>query len=290
MFKIEVPEINQNLINIVGASRDPGSRAKIAVRSDDKRIDAVGACVGMRGSRVQSVSNELNGERIDIILWSENNAQFVVNAMSPANVVSIVVDEENQSMDIAVEEAKLSQAIGKGGQNIRLASELTQWKLNVLSETEALEKDDEELQKITDLFVESLSVGDDVAILLAQEGFTTIEQVAYVPVTELQKIEGFDETLVNELRERAQDQLLLEAISTEENLEEHGPSDDLLALGTVSEEIAYSLARGGINTKNLLAEQSIDELLEIEGIDEEMASSMILEAREDWFKEGTIES
>ena len=290
LFKIEVPEINQNLINIVGASRDPGSRAKIAVRSDDKRIDAVGACVGMRGSRVQSVSNELNGERIDIILWSENNAQFVVNAMSPANVVSIVVDEENQSMDIAVEEAKLSQAIGKGGQNIRLASELTQWKLNVLSETEALEKDDEELQKITDLFVESLSVGDDVAILLAQEGFTTIEQVAYVPVTELQKIEGFDESLVNELRERAQDQLLLEAISTEENLEEHGPSDDLLALGTVSEEIAYSLARGGINTKNLLAEQSIDELLDIEGIDEEMASAMILEAREDWFKEGIIES
>ena len=172
LFKIEVPEINQNLIEIVGASRDPGSRAKIAVRSDDKRIDAVGACVGMRGSRVQSVSNELNGERIDIILWSDNTAQFVVNAMSPANVVSIVVDEENQSMDIAVEEAKLSQAIGKGGQNIRLASELTQWKLNVLSETEALEKDDEEIQKITDLFVESLSVGDDVAVLLAQEGFT----------------------------------------------------------------------------------------------------------------------
>ena len=290
LFKIEVPEINQNLINIVGASRDPGSRAKIAVRSDDKRIDAVGACVGMRGSRVQSVSNELNGERIDIILWSENTAQFVVNAMSPANVVSIVVDEENESMDIAVEEAKLSQAIGKGGQNIRLASELTQWKLNVLSETEALEKDDEEIQKITDLFVESLSVGDDVAVLLAQEGFTTIEQVAYVPETELQKIDGFDETLVNELRERAQDQLLLEAISTEENLEEHGPSDDLLALKTVSEEIAYALARGGINTKNLLAEQSIDELIEIDGIEEEMASSMILEAREDWFKEGKIES
>jgi N utilization substance protein A len=282
VFEIEVPEINQNLINIVGASRDPGSRAKIAVRSDDKRIDAVGACVGMRGSRVQSVSNELNGERIDIILWSENTAQFVVNAMSPANVVSIVVDEENQSMDIAVEEAKLSQAIGKGGQNIRLASELTQWKLNVLSETEALEKDDEEIQKITDLFVESLSVGDDVAVLLAQEGFTTIEQVAYVPEKELQKIDGFDETLVNELRERAQDQLLLEAISTEENLEEHGPSDDLLALKTVSEEMAYSLARGGINTKNLLAEQSIDELIEIDDIDEEMASSMILEAREDW--------
>lgn len=290
LFEMEVPEIEDGIIEIKGIARKPGERSKIIVHSVDKRIDAVGACVGMRGSRVQSVSNELNGERIDIILWSENSAQFVVNAMSPANVVSIVVDEENQSMDIAVEEAKLSQAIGKGGQNIRLASELTQWKLNVLSETEALEKDDEELQKITDLFVESLSVGDDVAILLAQEGFTTIEQVAYVPVTELQKIEGFDETLVNELRERAQDQLLLEAISTEENLEEHGPSDDLLALDTVSEEIAYSLARGGINTKNLLAEQSVDELLEIEGIDEEAASAMILEAREDWFKEGAIES
>ena len=290
LFKIEVPEINQNLIEIVGASRDPGSRAKIAVRSDDKRIDAVGACVGMRGSRVQSVSNELNGERIDIILWSDNTAQFVVNAMSPANVVSIVVDEENQSMDIAVEEAKLSQAIGKGGQNIRLASELTQWKLNVLSETEALEKDDEEIQKITDLFVESLSVGDDVAVLLAQEGFTSIEQVAYVPVTELQKIDGFDETLVNELRERAQDQLLLEAISTEENLEDNGPSEDLLALENVTEEFAFSLARIGINTKTLLAEQSIDELIEVDGITEEMASAMILEAREDWFKEGKIES
>ena len=244
----------------------------------------------MRGSRVQSVSNELNGERIDIILWSDNTAQFVVNAMSPANVVSIVVDEENQSMDIAVDEAKLSQAIGKGGQNIRLASDLTKWKLNVLSESEALEKDDEEIQKITDLFVKSLSVGDDVAVLLAQEGFTSIEQVAYVPVTELQKIDGFDETLVNELRERAQDQLLLEAISTEENLEDNGPSEDLLALENVTEEFAFSLARIGINTKTLLAEQSIDELIEVDGITEEMASAMILEAREDWFKEGKIES
>ena len=285
LFKVEVPEITQNLIEIVGASRDPGLRAKIAVRSDDKRIDAVGACVGMRGSRVQSVSNELNGERIDIILWSDNNAQFVVNAMSPANVVSIVVDEENQSMDIAVEEAKLSQAIGRGGQNIRLASELTQWKLNILSESEALEKDDAELKEITDLFVETLSVGEDVAILLAQEGFTTIEQVAYVPISELEKIEGFDEKLVNELRERAQDKLLIEAISTEETLDEHGPEEDLLNLKSVDEELAYSLARNGINTREKLAEQSVDELIDIEGLNEEIAAEIIMEAREIWFEE-----
>tara|TARA_B100000029_G_scaffold108388_1_gene99696 strand:+ start:428 stop:1927 length:1500 start_codon:yes stop_codon:yes gene_type:complete len=283
LFKVEVPEITQNLIEIVGASRDPGLRAKIAVRSDDKRIDAVGACVGMRGSRVQSVSNELNGERIDIILWSDNNAQYVVNAMSPANVVSIVVDEENQSMDIAVEEAKLSQAIGRGGQNIRLASELTQWKLNILSESEALEKDEAELKEISDLFVEKLSVGEDVAILLSQEGFTTIEQVAYVPISELEKIEGFDDKLVNELRERAQDQLLIQAISTEENLDEHGPEEDLLELKSVNEELGYSLARSGINTREKLAEQSIDELIDIEGLDEEKAGAIIMEAREIWF-------
>ncbi len=254
LFKIEVPEITQNLIEIVGASRDPGLRAKIAVRSDDKRIDAVGA-------------------------------QYVVNAMSPANVVSIVVDEENQSMDIAVEEAKLSQAIGRGGQNIRLASELTQWKLNILSESEALEKDDAELKEITDLFVETLSVGEDVAILLAQEGFTTIEQVAYVPISELEKIEGFDEKLVNELRERAQDKLLIEAISTEENLDEHGPEEDLLKLKSVDEELAYSLARNGINTREKLAEQSVDELIDIEGLNEEIAAEIIMEAREIWFDE-----
>ena len=283
LFKVEVPEITQNLIEIVGASRDPGLRAKIAVRSDDKRIDAVGACVGMRGSRVQSVSNELNGERIDIILWSDNNAQYVVNAMSPANVVSIVVDEENQSMDIAVEEAKLSQAIGRGGQNIRLASELTQWKLNILSESEALEKDDAELKEISDLFVEKLSVGEDVAILLSQEGFSSIEQVAYVPISELEKIEGFDDKLVNELRERAEDQLLIEAISTEENLDEHGPEDDLLELKSINEELAYSLARLGVNTREKLAEQSIDELIDIDGLDEEKAGTIIMEAREIWF-------
>lgn len=285
LFKLEVPEITQNLISIVGASRDPGLRAKIAVQSDDKRIDAVGACVGMRGSRVQAVSNELNGERIDIILWSDNTAQYVVNAMSPANVVSIVVDEENNSMDIAVEEAKLSQAIGRGGQNIRLASELTNWKLNVLSETEALEKDDQELKDVSDLFVETLSVGEDVAILLAQEGFASIEQVAYVPVSELEKIDGFDEKLVNELRERAQDQLLIEAISTEEDLDKHGPDEDLLSLESVTEELAYALARSGIYNKDKLADQSVDEIIEIEGIDEELAGIIIMEARADWFKD-----
>ena len=285
LFKLEVPEITQNLISIVGASRDPGLRAKIAVQSDDKRIDPVGACVGMRGSRVQAVSNELNGERIDIILWSDNTAQYVVNAMSPATVVSIVVDEENNSMDIAVEESKLSQAIGRGGQNIRLASELTNWKLNVLSETEALEKDDQELKDISDLFVETLSVGEDVAILLAQEGFASIEQVAYVPVSELEKIDGFDEKLVNELRERAQDQLLIEAISTEEDLDKHGPEEDLLSLESVTEELAYALARSGIYNKDKLADQSVDEIIEIEGIDEELAGIIIMEARADWFKD-----
>ena len=285
LFKLEVPEITQNLISIVGASRDPGLRAKIAVQSDDKRIDAVGACVGMRGSRVQAVSNELNGERIDIILWSDNTAQYVVNAMSPATVVSIVVDEENNSMDIAVEESKLSQAIGRGGQNIRLASELTNWKLNVLSETEALEKDDKELKDISDLFVETLSVGEDVAILLAQEGFASIEQVAYVPVSELEKIDGFDEKLVNELRERAQDQLLIEAISTEEDLDKHGPEEDLLSLESVTEELAYALARSGIYNKDKLADQSVDEIIEVEGIDEELAGIIIMEARADWFKD-----
>ena len=288
LFKVEVPEITQNLITIEGASRDPGLRAKIAVHSEDKKIDAVGACVGMRGSRVQSVSNELNGERIDIILWSNNNAQFVVNAMSPANVVSIIVDEEKNSMDIAVEEAKLSQAIGRGGQNIRLASELTGWKLNVLSETEALEKDDEEIKDNAQIFVEKLSVGEDVATLLAQEGFSTIDQVAYVPINELEKIDGFDEALVNELRERAQDQLLVEAITTEENLEKNGPSENLIQLESVTESIAYALARNGINDKDTLAEQSIDDLIDIDEIDETLAGEIILEARKEWFEKGEI--
>ena len=288
LFKIEVPEIGQNLISIVGASRDPGLRAKIAVTSDDKRIDPVGACVGMRGSRVQAVSNELNGERIDIILWSDNPAQFVINSMSPANVISIIVDEEATSMDIAVEESKLSQAIGRGGQNIRLASDLTQWKLNVMSEAEAQDIDEHEMQKIIDLFTNKLSVDEDVASLLAQDGFSNIEDIAYVPIDELQQIEGFDEKLVEELRERAQDQLLIEAISKEEDLDIHGPSDDLLELQLITPELAFSLARVGINTKNKLAEQSVDDLQEIDELDEDLAAKVILQAREDWFKAGEI--
>ena len=288
LFKIEVPEIGQNLISIVGAARDPGLRAKIAVTSEDKRIDPVGACVGMRGSRVQAVSNELNGERIDIILWSDNAAQFVINAMSPANVISIIVDEETNSMDIAVEEAKLSQAIGRGGQNIRLASDLTQWKLNVMSEADAQEIDEHEMQKIIDLFTNKLSVDEDVASLLAQEGFSNIEEIAYVPINELEEIEGFDEKLVAELRERAQDQLLIEAISTEEDLDIHGPSDDLLELPLMTPELAFSLARAGVNTKNKLAEQSVDDLQEIDGLDEDLAAKVILQAREDWFKAGEV--
>ena len=288
LFKVEVPEIGQNLISIVGASRDPGLRAKIAVTSDDKRIDPVGACVGMRGSRVQAVSNELNGERIDIILWSDNPAQFVINSMSPANVISIIVDEESNSMDIAVEESKLSQAIGRGGQNIRLASDLTKWKLNVMSEAEAQEIDEHEMQKIVDLFTNKLAVDEDVASLLAQDGFSNIEDIAYVPINELELIEGFDESLVNELRERAQDQLLIEAISKEEDLDIHGPSDDLLELSLITSELAYSLARVGINTKNKLAEQSVDDLQEIDELDEDLAAKVILEARQDWFRAGEI--
>jgi len=288
LFKVEVPEIGQDLISIVGASRDPGLRAKIAVTSDDKRIDPVGACVGMRGSRVQAVSNELNGERIDIILWSDNPAQFVINSMSPANVISIIVDEETNSMDIAVEEAKLSQAIGRGGQNIRLASDLTQWKLNVMSEAEAQEVDEHEMQKIVDLFTNKLSVDEDVASLLAQDGFSNIEDIAYVPIDELQNIEGFDDKLVTELRERAQDQLLIEAISKEEDLDIHGPSDDLLEIPLMTSELAYSLARVGINTKNKLAEQSVDDLQEVDELNEDLAAKIILQAREDWFKAGEI--
>ncbi len=240
----------------------------------------------MRGSRVQAVSNELNGERIDIILWSSNSAQFVINAMSPANVVSIIVDEETNSMDVAVEESKLSQAIGRGGQNIRLASDLTQWRLNVMSESEALEKDENEIQKVIEFFIKKLSVGEDVATLLAQDGFRSIEEIAYVPLNELQQIEGFDENLITALRDRAQDQLLVEAISTEENLDIHGPAEDLLSLPQMTPELAYALARSGVNTKNKLAEQSIDDLQEINELNEDLAAKIILEAREDWFKSG----
>src|SRR5262245_31011327 len=230
LFKLEVPEVGQGLIQILGAARDPGVRAKIAVKSNDSRIDPVGACVGMRGSRVQAVSNEIAGERVDIIPYDENQAQFVINAMSPAEVQSIVVDEDKHSMDIAVAEEKLSQAIGRGGQNIRLASQLTGWDLNVMTESDAEQKSDSEAKELIQNFMKQLDVDEDVAGILASEGFSTIEEIAYVPQAELKSIEAFDEELIKELRNRARDVLLTQAIASEESLDQSMPSDDLLLL------------------------------------------------------------
>lgn len=283
LFRLEVPEIGEGLIDIMGAARDPGLRAKIAVRAKDQRIDPVGACVGMRGSRVQAVSNELAGERVDIINWSENPAQFVVNAMSPADVVSIVVDEESGSMDVAVAEEQLSQAIGRGGQNVRLASQLTGWELNVMTEGQAEEKSEQESERLQTLFMEQLDVDEEVAAILVQEGFSTIEEVAYVPPQEMLEIEEFDESIVDELRNRARDVLLLRAIANEEKLEETEPAEDLLNMEGMNKELAYVLASRGICTMEDLAEQSVDELIDIEGVDEERAAALIMTARAPWF-------
>jgi N utilization substance protein A len=285
LFKIEVPEVGQGLIDILGAARDPGLRAKIAVKSNDNRIDAVGACVGMRGSRVQAVSNELAGERVDIILWNENPAQFVVNAMSPAEVVSIVVDEDAHSMDIAVEEDKLSQAIGRGGQNIRLASELAGWELNVMTAADAEQKSESEMRDLINLFSEQLDVDEDVALILVQEGFSTIEEVAYVPASELMEIEEFDEDIVAELRSRARDVLLTQAIVQEEKIDEAEPAADLLELEGMDKGLAYLLASKGVVTREDLAELATDDLLEINEMDEEQAAALIMKAREHWFAE-----
>jgi N utilization substance protein A len=271
LFKIEVPEVGQGLIDILGAARDPGLRAKIAVRSNDARIDPVGACVGMRGSRVQAVSNELAGERVDIILWDENPAQFVVNAMSPAEVVSIVVDEDAHSMDIAVDEEKLSQAIGRGGQNIRLASELSQWELNVMTETDAEEKSESEMRELIELFSSKLDVDEEVALILVQEGFSTIE-------------EEFDEDIVNELRNRARDLLLTQAIVQEEKIDEAEPAEDLLSLEGMNKGLAFKLASEGVVTREDLAELATDDLLEINEMDSEEAAALIMKARAHWFE------
>jgi N utilization substance protein A len=281
LFKLEVPEIGQGLIDILGASRDSGVRAKIAVRSTDPRLDPVGACVGMRGSRVQSVSNELAGERVDIILFDDNVAQFVINAMSPAEVVSIVVDEESNSMDVAVTEEKLSQAIGRGGQNVRLASELTGWKLNVMDEAAAEAKSEEESRKYVVLLMEQLDVDEEVALILVQEGFTSVEEVAYVPASEFQEIEEFDEGMVEELRNRARDALLTKAILNEEN--EAQPEQDLLKMEGMDEATAYAIAGIGACSMEDLAELAVDELMVIEGMDEERAAALIMKAREPWF-------
>ena len=283
LFKLEVPEVGQNIIEIMGAARDPGMRAKIAVRSNDPRLDPVGACVGMRGSRVQSVSNELAGERIDIIVWNENPAQFVINAMSPAEVLSIVVDEEKQSMDIAVAEDKLSLAIGRGGQNIRLASQLTGWELNVMTEAQAAEKSDAEAQQVQQQFMDWLDVDEEVAAILVQEGFTTLDEVAYVDEEELLAIEEFDADMVEELRSRASDALLTRAIAAEEQLEGAQPTDDLVSMDGMSQALANRLAAHGICSMEDLAEQAVDDVVEVTGIDPEQAAELIMTARAPWF-------
>jgi len=285
LFKIEVPEVGQGLIEILGAARDPGLRAKISVKSNEARIDPVGACVGMRGSRVQSVSNELAGERVDIILWNDNPAQYVINSMSPAEVISIVVDEDAHSMDVAVDEEKLSQAIGRGGQNIRLASELTGWELNVMTEVDADQKNEQETRIVIDLFTKQLDVDEEVALILVQEGFTSIEEVAYVPTSELVEIEEFDEDIVEELRNRARDMLLTQAIVAEEKIENAEPAEDLLSLEGMSKGLASKLASKGVVTREDLADLATDDLLEIDAMNEENAASLIMKARAHWFDE-----
>ncbi|ANB01106.1 transcription termination factor NusA [Ectothiorhodospira sp. BSL-9] len=287
LFKLEVPEVGQGLIEIMGAARDPGMRAKIAVRSHDPRLDPVGACVGMRGSRVQSVSNELAGERIDIILWNENPAQFVINAMSPAEVLSIVVDEDRNSMDIAVAEEKLSQAIGRGGQNVRLASQLTGWELNVMSEKQAVEKNEHETAELQQMFMDSLDVDEEVAAILVQEGFSSIDEVAYVPTAEIMQIEEFDDEIVEELRRRARDALLTKAIASEEQHTGGTPAADLLEMEGMNSELAHRLAARGICTMEDLAEQSVDDLVEQASVDPEQAASLIMAARAPWFADQT---
>ncbi|MDT8384662.1 MAG: transcription termination factor NusA [Gammaproteobacteria bacterium] len=283
LFKLEIPEVGEGLIDIVGAARDPGSRAKIAVKSNDPRIDPVGACVGMRGSRVRAVSNELADERVDIILWDENPAQFVINAMSPAEVVSVVVDEEKHVMDIAVDEEQLSQAIGRGGQNVRLASELTGWTINVMSDVQLSEKNEQEGQAAQQLFMAQLDVDEEFANILVQEGFTSIEEIAYVPLEEMMAIEEFDEDTVMELRNRSKDVLLTKALVQEEALDEKKPADDLLNMEGMDQHLAFVLASRDVITMEDLAEQSVDELMDIEGMDEERAGKLIMTAREPWF-------
>ncbi|MFM8453607.1 MAG: transcription termination factor NusA [Gammaproteobacteria bacterium] len=281
LFKIEVPEVGEGIIEIKACARDPGVRAKIAVKTNDGRIDPVGACVGMRGARVQAVSNELGGERVDIILWDDNPAQLVMNAMAPAEVVSIVVDEDAHTMDIAVQEAFLSQAIGRNGQNIRLAAALTGWELNVMSDKQAEERSQAENARLQQLFIGALGVDEEVAQILIGEGFASIEEVAYVPLQELLGIDGFDEELVQELRSRSKDYLVTAAIASEERLKDLDP--ELLKLPGLDESLLEKLHKAGIKTRDDLAEQSVDELVEISGLSNKAASALILEARAHWF-------
>lgn len=283
LFRIEVPEISEEVIEIRAAARDPGLRAKIAVKTNDGRIDPVGACVGMRGSRVQAVSNELGGERVDIVLWDDNPASFVVNAMSPAEVASIIVDEETHAMDVAVAEDGLAMAIGRNGQNVRLASDLTGWQLNVMTQSEAENKQAEEMGSILDTFIDQLEVDEDVAQVLVEEGFTTLEEVAYVPAEEMLEIEGFDEEIVEELRKRAKDALLNMALASEEQLDNSEPAEDLLTMDGMDRHLAFLLAAKGIVTMEDLAEQAVEDLLDVEGLDEVRAAELIMTARAPWF-------
>ncbi len=283
LFKIEVPEIAEEVINLRAAARDPGSRAKIAVSTNDGRMDPVGACVGMRGSRVQAVSNELGNERIDIVLWDDNPAQFVINAMAPAEIESIVVDEETGSMDLAVNSDNLAQSIGRGGQNVRLASELTSWQINVMSVEEWNEKQEAEAGSSIDVFIEHLDIDEEVATVLVEEGFTTLEEVAYVPMEEFLAIDGFDEEIATELRTRAKDSLLTQALANEEGAESSAPQEDLLNMEGMDNALAEVLAKRAVVSMEDLAEQSVDELMDIAGMTEERAAALILKAREPWF-------
>ncbi|MGM7318624.1 transcription termination factor NusA [Idiomarina sp. ST10R2A5] len=286
LFRIEVPEIGEEMIELRGAARDPGSRAKIAVKSNDKRIDPVGACVGMRGARVQAVSGELGGERVDIVLWDDNPAQFVINAMAPAEVASIVVDEDAHTMDIAVAADNLAQAIGKGGQNVRLASQLTGWTLNVMTEDEFNEKNEAEAQRLLNLFVSTLDIDEDFATVLVDEGFSSLEEVAYVPVAEFLDIEGMDEDIVEELRSRARAYLTTKALATEESLESAEPDETLLNLEGMDRHLAYVLASKGVTSLEELAEQGVDDLADIEELNEQQAGDLIMKARNIcWFNE-----
>jgi len=284
LFKLEVPEVGQGLVSIMGCARDPGDRAKIAVLAHDNRTDPIGACIGMRGSRVQAVTNELNGERVDIILWSDNPAQFVINAMAPAEVQSIIVDEDKHSMDLAVAEENLAKAIGRGGQNVRLASRLTGWQLNVMTADQVQAKSEAEQAAARQLFMDKLEVDEEIAGILVSEGFSTVEEVAYVPMAELLAVEGFDEDIVEELRSRARDALLNEALAAEESLEEHQPAEDLLSLEGMDEGTAYALAERGVRTREDLAEAATDEIADLDGMGEARAAALIMEARKHWFE------
>ncbi|MFT3758579.1 transcription termination factor NusA [Thauera sp.] len=283
LFELEVPEIEDGLLEIKACARDPGLRAKIAVKSNDPRIDPIGTCVGLRGSRVTAVRNEIGGEQIDIIVWAPDPAQFVVAALQPAEVVSIVVDEEAHAMDVVVDENNLAIAIGRNGQNVKLASELTAWTINLMSEQESAEKTAQEQQGLRSLFMEKLDVNEEIADILIEEGFSSLEEIAYVPLAEMLEIEAFDEETVNELRNRARNVLLTEAIVTEEQLE--NVSDDLLNLDGMEKSLAAKLAQQGVCTRDDLADLAVDELVEMAGIDEERAKALISVARAHWFQE-----